>query len=227
VGRSAHRSVLFPTSSVWVSIEHMSTENLDPAHALDDELYRQMFDRRTLLLGEPLEDRNSNRLCNAILLLAADDPRADIRLLINSPGGSVPGMLAIRDCMRSVGNDVSTINLGMAYSAGQFLLSSGAKGKRYARLQLKITSGRFTANAAWLVLACIAFNLTRAAGTIAAGALTRATTGTIRRTLINVPSRVSCTANTLTLHLPTNWPWQQGWDVLFTRVCGPPPKWAC
>ena len=110
----------------------MSTENLDPAHALDDELYRQMFDRRTLLLGEPLEDRNSNRLCNAILLLAADDPRADIRLLINSPGGSVPGMLAIRDCMRSVGNDVSTINLGMAYSAGQFLLSSGTKGKRYA-----------------------------------------------------------------------------------------------
>lgn len=110
----------------------MSTESPDAAQALDDELYRQMFDRRTLLLGEPLDDRNSNRLCNAILLLAADDPRADIRLLINSPGGSVPGMLAIRDCMRAVGNDVSTVNLGMAYSAGQFLPSSGTKGKRYA-----------------------------------------------------------------------------------------------
>ena len=86
--------------------------------------------------------------------------------------------------------------------------------------------GRFTANAAWLVLACIAFNLPPAAATIAAGSLTRATTGTIRRTLINVPTRVSGTANTLTLHLPTNWPWQQGWDLLFTKACGPPPKWA-
>ena len=57
-------------------------------------------------------------------------------------------------------------------------------------------------------------------------ALTKATTGTIRRTLINVPTRVSSTANTLTLHLPTRWPWQQGWCLLFTRVCGSPPKWA-
>jgi hypothetical protein len=89
-----------------------------------------------------------------------------------------------------------------------------------------LPSGRFTANAAWLVLACIAFNLTRAAATIAAGSSTRATTATIRRTLINVPTRVSGTANTLTLHLPTNWPWQHGWDLLFTRACGPPPKWA-
>jgi hypothetical protein len=89
-----------------------------------------------------------------------------------------------------------------------------------------LPSAHFSANSAWLVLACIAFNLTRAAATIAAGALTRATTATIRRTLINVPTRVSCTANTLTLHLPTHWPWQQGWDLLFTRVCGPPPRWA-
>jgi hypothetical protein len=89
-----------------------------------------------------------------------------------------------------------------------------------------LPSGRFTANAAWLVLACIAFNLTRAAATIAQGTSTKATTATIRRTLINVPTRVSGTANTLTLHLPTNWPWQQGWDLLFTRACGPPPKWA-
>ena len=68
--------------------------------------------------------------------------------------------------------------------------------------------------------------LTRAAATIAQGTSTKATTATIRRTLINVPTRVSSTANTLTLHLPTNWPWQQGWDLLFTRACGPPPKWA-
>ncbi len=110
----------------------------DPMTGLDDQLYRRLFDRRTIVLGEPLEDRNSNRLCQALLLLAAEDPKADIRLLINSPGGSVPGMLAIRDCMRAVPNDVSTITLGMAYSAGQFLLSAGTKGKRYAMPHAKV-----------------------------------------------------------------------------------------
>ena len=98
------------------------TDAPDPVQGLDDDLYRRLFDRRTIVLGEPLEDRNSNRLCQALLLLSAEDPKADIRMLINSPGGSVPGMLAIRDCMRAIPNDVCTINLGMAYSAGQFLL---------------------------------------------------------------------------------------------------------
>lgn len=101
-----------------------------PLH-LDHRLYDLLFEQRALLLGEPLEDHNTNRLCNGLLVLAAADPRAEIRLLINSPGGSVPGMLAIRDCMRTVPNDVVTVNLGMAYSAGQFLLSSGTPGKRY------------------------------------------------------------------------------------------------
>ncbi len=85
-----------------------------------------------------------------------------------------------------------------------------------------LPSGRFTANAAWLVLACMAFNLTRAAGTISGGPLTKATTATIRRTLINVPARTANSARQSSLHLPTNWPWQGGWDRLFTRACGPP-----
>lgn len=130
-GRSAVSSVAFLPRPVRISMGHMTTETADPSHGLDARLHEEMFARRTVLLGEPLEDRNSNRLCHAILLLAAQDPRADIRLLINSPGGSVPGMLAIRDCMRAVGNDVATINLGMAYSAGQFLLSAGTRGKRF------------------------------------------------------------------------------------------------
>ena len=75
--------------------------------------------------------RNTNRLCAGLFLLAAENPNADIRLLINSPGGSVPGMLAIRDCMGAIPCDVVTVNTGMAYSAGQFLLSSGTRGKRY------------------------------------------------------------------------------------------------
>jgi len=114
------------------------TSGPDPLLGLDDELHRRLFDRRAIMLGEPLEDRNSNRLCQALLLLSAEDPKADIRLLINSPGGSVPGMLAIRDCMRAVPNDVSTVNLGMAYSAGQFLLSSGTRGKRYVMPHAKV-----------------------------------------------------------------------------------------
>jgi ATP-dependent Clp protease protease subunit len=114
------------------------TNEPDPALGLDDELQRRLFERRAIVLGEPLQDRNSNRLCQALLLLSAEDPKADIRLLINSPGGSVPGMLAIRDCMRAIPNDVSTVNLGMAYSAGQFLLSSGTRGKRYVLPHAKV-----------------------------------------------------------------------------------------
>jgi ATP-dependent Clp protease protease subunit len=107
------------------------SDDTDPAFSLDRALYQALFERRSLVLGEPLEQRNSNRLCQGLLLLAAEDPHRDILVLINSPGGSVPGMLAVRDCMRTIPNDVATVNLGMAYSAGQFLLSSGTRGKRY------------------------------------------------------------------------------------------------
>ncbi|MFN2561744.1 MAG: ClpP family protease [Jatrophihabitans sp.] len=116
----------------------MSNDTWVPGRELDEQIYRQLFERRTLLLGEPLEHWNSNRLCAGLLLLSAENPEADIRLLINSPGGSVPGMLAIRDCMRAIPNDVVTVNLGMAYSAGQFLLSSGTRGKRYALARSKV-----------------------------------------------------------------------------------------
>lgn len=114
------------------------TTPLPAGRSLDEDMYRRLFDRRVLLLGEPLEDWNSNRLCTGLLLLAAQDAQADIRLFINSPGGSIPGMLAIRDCMRAVTCDVITVNLGMAYSAGQFLLSSGTPGKRYAMQHSKV-----------------------------------------------------------------------------------------
>lgn len=116
----------------------MSNETWLAGRELDEAIYLRLFERRTLLLGEPLEHWNSNRLCLGLLLLAAENPEADIRLLINSPGGSVPGMLAIRDCMRSIPNDVVTVNVGMAYSAGQFLLSAGTPGKRYALAHSKV-----------------------------------------------------------------------------------------
>ena len=85
-----------------------------------------------------------------------------------------------------------------------------------------LPSGTFTANAAWLVLACIAFNLTRAAATLTGPRLATATTATIRRTLITVPARIAYSARRLTLHLPTAWPWHTAWSHLFTHTCGPP-----
>ncbi len=88
--------------------------------------------------------------------------------------------------------------------------------------RLQITSGKFTANAAWLVLAVIAFNLTRAAASVAGPSLAKATTATIRRKLITVPARIASSARRLKLHLPTGWPWQDAWTELFTRTCGPP-----
>ncbi len=85
-----------------------------------------------------------------------------------------------------------------------------------------LPSGKFCANAAWLVLAVIAFNLTRAAATLAGPNVAKATTSTIRRKLINVPARIARSARQITLHLPQRWPWQTDWTSLFTRVCGPP-----
>ena len=85
-----------------------------------------------------------------------------------------------------------------------------------------LPSGRFNANAAWLILAVIAFNLTRAAGTIAGGSHARATTATIRRRIINIPARIATSARRITLHLPTAWPWQEPWQAIFDATLGPP-----
>jgi ATP-dependent Clp protease, protease subunit len=99
---------------------------------IEDELVRRLMHQRIIVLGEQLGEANGNRLMHQLLLLSAEDPRADIVLWINSPGGSVSSMLAIHDVMRLIPNDVSTVAMGMAASAGQFLLSAGTPGKRYA-----------------------------------------------------------------------------------------------
>ena len=85
-----------------------------------------------------------------------------------------------------------------------------------------LPSGSFNANAAWLVLAAIAFNLTRAAGCLASAFHARATTGTIRTQLINVPTRLARSARQLRLHLPQPWPWEPAWTQLFDATLGPP-----
>jgi hypothetical protein len=85
-----------------------------------------------------------------------------------------------------------------------------------------LPSGKFAANAAWLVLAVMAFNLTRATATMAGAALAKSTTATVRRKLITVPARVASSARRVTLHLPHAWPWETAWADLFLRACGPP-----
>lgn len=101
-------------------------------NALEIATASALFSRRILRLDRALEDENASALCGQLMLLSQEDPATDIVLTINSPGGSVPGMLAIADVMTLIPNDVRTVALGMAYSAGQFLLSAGTPGKRFA-----------------------------------------------------------------------------------------------
>ena len=92
----------------------------------------RLLHQRIIVLGQEVDDPIANRICAELLLLSAEDPHRDISLYINSPGGSVSAGLAIYDTMRLIPNDVSTLALGLAASMGQFLLSAGTLGKRYA-----------------------------------------------------------------------------------------------
>lgn len=108
----------------------MSDEN--PLPQFGPEARRALFHERVLVLDGALDDDNGTLLMTQLLTLSVEDAATDIALWIHSPGGSVPSMLAIRDIMRLIPNDVSTLALGLACSAGQFLLSAGAAGKRRA-----------------------------------------------------------------------------------------------
>jgi ATP-dependent Clp protease protease subunit len=98
----------------------------------NDRARRALYEQRVLVLDGVLDDDNGTLLATQLIALATEDASAEIALWIHSPGGSVPSMLAIRDIMRLVPCDVSTLALGVAYSAGQFLLSAGTRGKRRA-----------------------------------------------------------------------------------------------
>ena len=100
--------------------------------AQEDYVYNSLLKERIIWLGSEVRDSNANLICSQMLLLSAEDPEADIYLYINSPGGSVTAGMAIYDTMNYIKCDVSTICIGMAASMASFLLSSGAKGKRFA-----------------------------------------------------------------------------------------------
>ena len=103
-----------------------------PQGGLDDHIYNRLLKERIIFLGSDVRDDNANAICAQLLLLAAEDPGKDIWLYINSPGGSISAGMAIYDTMRWIPNDVATVAMGMAASMGQFLLSAGTHGKRYA-----------------------------------------------------------------------------------------------
>ncbi len=104
------------------------TTQMTPPQSVFDRLMKD----RIIWLGSDVRDDNANEIAAKMLLLAAEDSERDIYLYINSPGGSITAGMAIYDTMQYVPNDIVTVGIGMAASMGQFLLSSGTKGKRYA-----------------------------------------------------------------------------------------------
>jgi ATP-dependent Clp protease protease subunit len=110
-------------------------------------VFDRLLKERIIWLGSEVRDDNSNEIAAKLLLLAADDPKKDIYLYINSPGGSITAGMAIYDTMQYVPNDIVTVGIGMAASMGQLLLTAGTKGKRYitpnARVLLHQPHGGF------------------------------------------------------------------------------------
>jgi ATP-dependent Clp protease protease subunit len=97
-----------------------------------DPVLDRLLEERIVFLGREVDDEIANRISAQLLLLAAQDPNRDITMYINSPGGSVTAGMAIYDTMQLIAPDVTTWAVGFAASMGQFLLSAGAPGKRYA-----------------------------------------------------------------------------------------------
>ena len=96
------------------------------------DIYSRLLKENIIFLGGPIDDDVANIIIAQLLFLQSEDPKKDINLYINSPGGSVTSTLAIIDTMNHIKNDVSTVCVGIAASGGAWVLSAGAKGKRYA-----------------------------------------------------------------------------------------------
>jgi ATP-dependent Clp protease protease subunit len=116
------------------------------------QLFDELLKQRIVFLGSEVTDESANTLCAQLLLLSAADPVRDIQFYINSPGGSVSAGLAVYDTMRFIPNDIATIGIGLAGSMGQFLLTAGTAGKRYAlphtRIMMHQASGGIGGTAA-------------------------------------------------------------------------------
>ena len=102
------------------------------------DIYSRLLKERIIFLGDEVNDQTANIVVAQLLHLAYEDPKADISLYINSPGGSVYDGMAIYDTMNFIAPDVATYGIGLQASMGAFLLSSGAKGKRFALPHAKV-----------------------------------------------------------------------------------------
>ena len=96
------------------------------------DIYSRLLKERVIFMGGPIDNDSANLIIAQLLFLESEDPKKDISLYINSPGGSVTSTLAIVDTMNHIKPDVATVCVGMAASGGAWLLASGSKGKRYA-----------------------------------------------------------------------------------------------
>ena len=112
--------------------EKISMNSSSTGMNLSESVYERLLRERIIFLGTQVDDEIANKLCAQILLLSAEDPTRDISLYINSPGGSVTAGMAIYDTMKYSPCDIATYGMGLAASMGQFLLSGGTKGKRFA-----------------------------------------------------------------------------------------------
>jgi ATP-dependent Clp protease protease subunit len=117
----------------------------------NNDVYQKLLKERVIFLGTEVNDTSANYIAASMLLLSAEDPKKDIYLYINSPGGSITAGMVIYDTMQYVPNDVVTVGMGLAASMGQFLLTAGTKGKRYAlpnaRVMMHQPSGGFSGTA--------------------------------------------------------------------------------
>lgn len=125
--KNINDSILVPTV---VEQTHMGERAYD--------IYSRLLKERIIFLGTEINDRTANLVIAQMLHLAHENPKQDIQLYINSPGGSVYDLLAIYDTMQYVKPDISTISIGLAASAAAVLLAAGAKGKRFALPHAKI-----------------------------------------------------------------------------------------
>jgi ATP-dependent Clp protease, protease subunit len=126
--------LVIPTTATTPAVMQLSPS---APMGLEDNVYNRLLRERIIFLGTEVKDENANAICAQLLLLAAEDSK-DIHLYINSPGGSVSAGMAIYDTMQYVKPDVVTVAMGLAASMGQFLLTAGAPGKRYATPHARI-----------------------------------------------------------------------------------------
>jgi ATP-dependent Clp protease protease subunit len=121
------------TQPLWTPTPPSIVAAAEPAlPPFGDQLFQRLLRHRIIFLGQQVDDDMANRICAELVLLASEDAKRDISIYINSPGGSVYAGMAIYDIMQYVPNDIATYAMGMAASMGQFLLTAGAPGKRFA-----------------------------------------------------------------------------------------------